>query len=61
MYPVVLYGPLPEIAYLAPRGRFLARPVPDEERAPRGLNTRRPNNPPAGALREDSEAPQPKS
>ena len=56
MYPVVLYGSLPEIAYLAPRGSFLARAVPDEERPPR-----RPNNRPAGAPREDAEAPQPKS
>ena len=56
MYPVVLYGSLPEIAYLAPRGSFLARPAPEEERP-----SRRPNNRPVGAPREDGETPQPKS
>jgi hypothetical protein len=52
MYPVALYGALPEIAYLAPYGSFLARPAPDEERP-----LRRPSNRPAGAPREEPEAP----
>lgn len=31
MYPIALYGGLPEIAYLAPRGNFLAPRLTDEE------------------------------
>ena len=52
MYPVALYGSLPEIAYLAPRGSFLAQPASDEERP-----LRRPDNRPAGAPQEDPAAP----
>jgi len=35
MYPIALYGGLPEIAYLAPRGNFLAPRLADEEERPR--------------------------
>jgi hypothetical protein len=31
MYPIALYGSLPEIAYLAPRGSFRAPQLADEE------------------------------
>jgi len=31
MYPIALYGGLPEIAYLAPRGNFLAPRMADED------------------------------
>ncbi|HSY88760.1 MAG TPA: hypothetical protein VLA85_19505 [Verrucomicrobiae bacterium] len=35
MYPIALYGGLPEVAYLAPRGNFLAPRLADEEERPR--------------------------
>jgi hypothetical protein len=35
MYPIALYGGLPEIAYLAPRGNFLAPRMADEDERPR--------------------------
>jgi hypothetical protein len=35
MYPIALYGGLPEIAYLAPRGNFLAPRPADEDERPR--------------------------
>jgi hypothetical protein len=35
MYPIALYGGLPEIAYLAPRGNFLASRPADEDERPR--------------------------
>ena len=35
MYPIALYGGLPEIAYLAPRGNFLAPRTADEDERPR--------------------------
>ena len=35
MYPVALYGSLPEIAYLAPRGSFAVHPAVEEEFTPR--------------------------
>jgi hypothetical protein len=31
MYPIALYGSLPEIGYLAPRGSFLAPRLADDE------------------------------
>ena len=34
MYPVALYGSLPEIAYLAPRGSFRAHGAVEEESIP---------------------------
>ena len=41
MYPVALYGSLPEIAYLAPRGSFRIHDAVEEERAPRSDRPRR--------------------
>ena len=35
MYTIALYGGLPEIAYLAPRGNFLAPRMADEDERPR--------------------------
>jgi hypothetical protein len=35
MYPIALYGGLPEVAYLAPRGNFLTPRLADEEERPR--------------------------
>ena len=35
MYPIALYGGLPEIAYLAPRGNFRAQRLVDEDERPR--------------------------
>jgi len=35
MYPIALYGGLPEIAYLAPRGNFQAPRLADEDERPR--------------------------
>jgi hypothetical protein len=32
MYPVALYGSLPEIAYLVPCGNFMTHPPAEEER-----------------------------
>lgn len=42
MYPIALYGGLPEIAYLAPRGNFLAPRMADEDERPR--RTREPRD-----------------
>lgn len=56
MYPVALYGSLPEIAYLAPRGSFMARPAADAERPPRQSARRASDHPPA-ATRDEAEAP----
>jgi hypothetical protein len=41
MYPIALYGGLPEIAYLAPRGSFLAPRLADEEPPSRRTGERR--------------------
>ena len=41
MYPVALYGSLPEIAYLAPRGSFRVHGAVEEEPAPRADRSRR--------------------
>ena len=41
MYPIALYGGLPEIAYLAPRGNFRAPRLADEEERPRGTGKER--------------------
>ena len=41
MYPVALYGSLPEIAYLAPRGSFRAHDAVEEEIASRSDRPRR--------------------
>jgi hypothetical protein len=41
MYPVALYGSLPEIAYLAPRGSFRVRAAVEEEPIPRSDRRRR--------------------
>ena len=41
MYPVALYGSLPEIAYLAPRGSFRAHGAVEEESVPRSDRPRR--------------------
>jgi hypothetical protein len=41
MYPIALYGGLPEIAYLAPRGNFLAPRMADEDERPRRTRERR--------------------
>jgi hypothetical protein len=35
MYPIALYGGLPEVAYLAPRGNFLTPRLAEEEERPR--------------------------
>jgi hypothetical protein len=35
MYPIALYGGLPEIAYLAPRGNFLAQRLAEDDEPPR--------------------------
>ena len=37
MYPIALYGGLPEIAYLAPRGNFLAPRLADEDERPQRI------------------------
>ena len=41
MYPVALYGSLPEIAYLAPCGRFRVHGAVEEESIPRPDRPRR--------------------
>ena len=41
MYPVAIYGPLPEIAYLAPRGSFRVRGTVEEEPTLRSDRPRR--------------------
>ena len=41
MYPIALYGGLPEIAYLAPRGNFLAPRMADEDERPRRTREQR--------------------
>jgi len=41
MYPIALYGGLPEIAYLAPRGNFLAPRLADEDERPRRTGEQR--------------------
>ena len=41
MYPIALYGGLPEIAYLAPRGNFLAPRRDDEDERPRRTGEQR--------------------
>jgi hypothetical protein len=41
MYPVALYGSLPEFAYLAPRGSFRVHGALEEESAPRPDRPRR--------------------
>jgi hypothetical protein len=41
MYPVALYGSLPEIAYLAPRGSFRVHGAVEEEPIPRSDRPRR--------------------
>ena len=41
MYPVALYGPLPEIAYLAPRGSFRVHEAEEEEATPHADRSRR--------------------
>jgi hypothetical protein len=56
MYPIALYGGLPEIAYLAPRGNFLARRLPDEDERPRRTGEGRKLPPPdSAAAQEQSE------
>jgi hypothetical protein len=40
MYPIALYGGLPEVAYLAPRGNFLAPRLADEKSARAGAARR---------------------
>jgi hypothetical protein len=42
MYPVALYGSLPEIAYLVPRGGFRVHGAVEEEPTPRCDQPRRP-------------------
>jgi hypothetical protein len=41
MYPIALYGGLPEIAYLAPRGNFLAPRLADEDERSRRTGEQR--------------------
>ena len=41
MYPVALYGSLPEIAYPAPCGRFRVHGAVEEESIPRSSRPRR--------------------
>jgi len=41
MYPVALYGALPEIAFLAPRGSFRVHGAVEEEPTPRSDRPRR--------------------
>ena len=49
MYPIALYGGLPEIAYLAPRGNFRAPGLADEEPPSRRTGEGRKAPPPDSA------------
>jgi hypothetical protein len=54
MYPVALYGSLPEMAYLAPRGNFMTQPPAEEERPRKSAGSHR-----ATALAEAKPEPLP--